>query len=239
MKTIRILIAFMALIATASGCVINVQDTISGNGKVIKQTRDLPVFTGIKASAGLDVYLTQGEPQVVEVEADENLQEWIRTEVNGGVLHIYSEKMIRMAKTRKINITCKNINNIDISSAAEITGINRLKTDKLDIDMSSAGELNLEIDANEVSISMSSAGNAELKGITQALKVNLSSAGDLDAFELEAKRGDVTVSSASTARVFITEEARFRSSSAASIQYKGEPRLAEINTSSAGSVNKK
>ncbi|MBN2812862.1 MAG: DUF2807 domain-containing protein [Bacteroidales bacterium] len=239
MKTIRILIALMALIVTVSGCVINVQDTISGNGKVVKQKRDLPGFTGIKASAGLDVYLTQGDTQLVEVEADENLQEWIRTEVNGGVLHIYSEKMIRMAKTRKVNITCKTIDNIDISSAAEITGINRFKTDKLDIDMSSAGELNLELDANEVNISMSSAGNAQLKGMTQLLKADLSSAGDLDAFELEAKKGDITVSSASTARVFVTEEARFRSSSAASIQYKGEPRLAEINTSSAGSVNKK
>jgi len=226
-------------ILLAAGCVVNIQDTITGDGKVVSQTRDVPEFTGVKVGSGIDVFLTQGDIQRVEVEADENLQEWIRTEVKGSVLHIYTDKNIRLAKAKRVNINCKILDRIDISSAGDVTAVNRFKADKLDIDMSSAGDLNLEVEANEISISISSAGNAVLKGKTDTLKADLSSAGDLNAYDLEAKYGDISVSSAGSARVFVTDEASFHSSSAGDIDYKGEPRMKEIHTSSAGSVNKK
>jgi hypothetical protein len=239
MKTINTIMLITMTILLTAGCVVNIQDTITGDGKVVSQTRDVPEFTGLKVGSGIDVFLTQGDDQSVVVEADENLQEWIRTEVNGSVLHIYTDKNIRLAKTKRINITCKMLDRIDISSAGDVTAVNRFKADKLDIDMSSAGDLNLEVEANEVSISISSAGNAVLKGKADTLKADLSSAGDLNAFDFEAKYGDISVSSAGSARVFVTDEASFHSSSAGDINYKGEPRVKEIHTSSAGSVNKK
>jgi hypothetical protein len=239
MKTKKTIMLITLTIFLASGCVVNIQDTITGDGKVVSQTRDVPEFSGVKVGSGIDVFLTQGDNQRVVVEADENLQEWIRTEVNGSVLHIYTDKNIRLAKTKRVDITCKMLDRIDISSAGDVTAVNRFKADKLDIDMSSAGDLNLEVEANEISISISSAGNAVLKGKTDTLKADLSSAGDLNAYDLEAKYGDISVSSAGSARVFVTDEASFHSSSAGDIDYKGEPRMKEIHTSSAGSVNKK
>ncbi len=238
MKTLRTLF-ILTCILLLSGCVINLQDTITGNGNVTRQTRDIPEFTGIRVGGGIDVYLTQGDQIHVEVEADENLQEWIRTEVNSSVLNIYTDKSIRLAKTKKVHVTCKSLDRIDISSAGDVNGMTPFKVDKLDITLSSAGDLNFETEASEISVSISSAGNANLKGKTGILKVELSSAGDLNAYDLESGKCDVSVSSAGNARIFVTEEASFRSSSAGSINYKGEPRIKEIHTSSAGSVNKK
>jgi len=241
MKKTQLSIAFSALILMVTACVINIDplDSITGDGKVVKQTREVIEFTGIKVGSGIDVSLTQGEPQLVEVEADENLQEWIKTEVRGDVLHIFTDKTIRFAKTKKVSITCKTLNKIDVSSAGDVASMNRFKTGNLRIDLSSAGDLKFEVDADEIDISLSSAGNADLKGTTGKLRADLSSAGDLNAFELEAKVGDVSVSSAGNARVYITEEASFRSSSAGNIHYRGEPRIKNISTSSAGSVNKR
>jgi hypothetical protein len=222
-----------------SGCVVNIQDSITGNGHVVKQSRDVSDFNKIKVGSGIDVFLTQGDTYTLEVEADENLQSWIRTEVSGNELHVFTEKSIRFAKTKKVYVTCKTLERIEISSAGDVTGVTPFKTDKLDIEMSSAGDLKFEVEANEIGISLSSAGNAYLKGKTNILKADLSSAGDLNAFDLIAKTGEVSVSSAGNARVYITDEASFRSSSAGDIDYRGEPRIREIRTSSAGSVNKK
>jgi hypothetical protein len=239
MKTLLSFIAITSMIILTAGCVVNLQDSVNGNGKVVSQSRDLPVFSGIKVGSGIDVFISQGEPQSVVVEADGNLQEWIRTEVEGSVLHIYTDKMIRTAKTKKVSITCKTIDRIDVSSAGDVTGLSLFKTDKLDIGMSSAGDLKFEVEANEINVSISSAGNVNLKGRTNTFNADLSSAGDLNAFDLEAKVGDISVSSAGNARVYITDEASFRSSSAGNINYKGEPKVKEMQTSSAGSVNKK
>jgi hypothetical protein len=239
MKPIKPIVILLLSAFLIQSCVVNFQDSISGNGNVIRQSREVTEFTGIKVSTGIDVLLTQGQTLGVEVEADENLQEWIRTEVKGSVLHIYSDKNIRMAKAKKVFVTCNVLDRIEISSAGDINSVNKFNTDKLAIEMSSAGDLHFELEANEISISISSAGNAYLKGRTDVLKADLSSAGDLNAFDLEAKTGDISVSSAGSARVFITEEASFYSSSAGNIAYKGEPRIKGIHTSSAGSVNKK
>jgi hypothetical protein len=239
MKKIVFLLFCTIAFSIIQSCVIDFPDSISGNGNVVTQTRDLSEFSAIKVSSGIDVYLTQGEPQHVEVEADENLQQWIKTDVNGNELNIYSDKSIRLARTKKVKIVCKSLEKIEISSAGDVTGLNRFKTDKLDINMTSAGDLKFEVEADEVRISISSAGNADLKGITRIFNAELSSAGDLNAYELESKIADVTVSSAGSAHIFVTDEARFRSSSAGNISYKGNPSIREINTSSAGSVNKK
>lgn len=239
MNTMKPAATLLIIILLTTSCVVNIQDSITGDGKVVTRQRDVPEFSGIKVGSGIDVYLTQGETSSVVVESDENLQEWIRTDVTGDVLNIHTDKNIRLAKMKKVMITCKTINKIEVSSAGDVTGLSQFKTDKLDISMSSAGDLRFDVEANEINISISSAGNVNLKGKTDFLKVDLSSAGDLNAFDLEARVGDVSVSSAGNARVFITGEASFQSSSAGDIDYRGEPKIKEIHTSSAGSVNKK
>lgn len=238
MKSLRNQLVFLIPFLLLTGCVVHFQDSISGNGNVHKEVRNTPGFTGIRVSSGIDVYLTQGDVTEVIVEADENLHEWIITEVNQSDLIIKSEKNIRMAESKKVWVTCPVVDRIDISSAGDLIGENQIHSDKLDIEMSSAGDLRLEIEAGELNIDISSAGSAYLKGTANSMHADLSSAGDLDAYDLMAKSANVSVSSAGSARVYVTEEAVFRSSSAGDINYRGDPKISEMHSSSAGSINK-
>jgi hypothetical protein len=239
MKAFKIILSVVVLSALAGSCYFDNMETISGNGKVVKQNREVSGFSGLKVATGIDAVITQGENESLTVEADENLLDYIKTEVVDGKLKIYSDKNIRSAKSKKVFIEYKKLSSIDISSAGDVEGNNTLVTDELDIEMSSAGDLTLALEANRLEISISSAGDAKLSGKVNTFKADLSSAGDLNAYEMEAKVGDISVSSAGSAGVFITEEASFQCSSAGSINYKGEPRLKNVSTSSAGSVNKK
>lgn len=217
---------------------VNFPDSVSGDGNVVTEQRNVDGFTGIRVSSGIDVYLTQGDHTEVIVEADQNLQELIITEVSGSVLNVRSEKNIRMAEAKEVHVTCPVVQLIEISSAGDLNGENMIRTDNLDIDMSSAGDLHLEVEANDISVDISSAGNVYLKGKAERLRADLSSAGDLDAYDLVAASADITVSSAGNAKVYVTDEASFRSSSAGDINYRGEPRILEMHSSSAGSINK-
>ncbi|MBN1416295.1 MAG: DUF2807 domain-containing protein [Bacteroidales bacterium] len=239
MKALQFCFPVAFLILVTGSCYFDNIDTVTGNGKVVKETRDVSRFTELKVATGIDAIITQGDNESVVVEADENLQEWIKTEVVDNRLKVYSDKNIRSAREKKVYITYKKLNSIDITSAGDVDGDNTLVTDELDIEMSSAGDLNLDVEVDKLEIDISSAGDAKLSGKTNYLKADLSSAGDLNAFDLEAKSGDVNVSSAGSARVFITEEASFKCSSAGNITYMGEPRIKNISTSSAGSVNKR
>ncbi|MBN1158024.1 MAG: DUF2807 domain-containing protein [Bacteroidales bacterium] len=239
MKTSKTIFSLLFLVMIPGGCIVSYTDSITGDGNVVQEIRNLSDFNGIKVSSGIDVYLTQGQNTEVIVEADQNLHEWIITEVSNSVLHINSEKNIRMAESKVVYVTCPVIQSIDISSAGDITGENLIRTEQMNIDMSSAGDLRLELEAGEIAIDISSAGNAYLKGTVKNLYADLSSAGDLDAYDLVAESADVSVSSAGNANVHITGEAKFRSSSAGDINYMGDPKIIEMHSSSAGSINKK
>ena len=238
MKTLRLSLILLPFFITC-GCYWEMPESISGNGDVITEERDVPSFNGISVSAGIDVYITQGNEEHLKVITDENLLDVVKTEVKDNVLKIYAAKNISKAASKKVYVEYVNLNKIKISSAGDIKGENTLNTDELEIGISSSGDLKLDVIAQKIYIDISSSGDANLSGKTDYLKANLSSAGDLNAFDLEAKVGDVSVSSAGDANVFITEEASFSSSSAGNIVYKGDPRIKHMSTSSAGTIKKK
>src|ERR1035437_4735525 len=60
----------------------------NGNRGIITQDRSVATFDGIKVSGVFNVFFTQGEPQSIKIETDENLMDKITTEVNNGILEL-------------------------------------------------------------------------------------------------------------------------------------------------------
>jgi hypothetical protein len=213
--------------------------TVHGNHNVTRSERKVGSFTGIKASSGVDVYLKQGDGQTVTVEADENLHEYIITEVKGGVLHVYTEANIRDAEKERVYVTMNEINSVATSSAGDIIGESPVRSERLELGASSAGDIKLEIYAKDVEVDISSSGDMTLSGETDNLRADLSSAGDLNAYDLKAREADISVSSAGDADINVSEKIRARASSAGDINYKGDPKYVDVHTSSAGGIHKR
>jgi hypothetical protein len=220
-------------------CIIDLGPTIYGDGDVVTRDRQVEPFNILKVSAGIDVFITQGDHEALVVEADENLHEVILTEVTDNALKVYTEHNIRHAEAKKVHVTYKNLSSIRISSAGDVEGVNRMQADELSISLSSAGDLKLELDARRIDIDVSSSGDASLSGTTDELDADLSSAGELRAFSLEAKKCRVDVSSAGDAWVNASEELDMSSSSAGDIYYMGNATITHMSTSSAGSIIRK
>lgn len=210
---------------------------VYGNGEVVEEVRDLDGFTGIIVSSGIDVYLSQDDVFSVKVVADENLMEVIKTEVSSRMLNVGVDRPgIRKAESKKVYVSLPELDKLRISSAGDCEGETSFSCADLDIEISSAGDLKLDVEANEIHINISSSGDARLSGSVNELRATLSSAGDLNAYDLEAKNVDVNVSSAGDAKVYASEELNMVSSSAGNIYYKGKARILNSNKSSAGDI---
>lgn len=236
----KILITLLMIpFALMQSCVFGDWDNgVSGNGNVTTETIDISGFTGIHASSGIDVNISQGD-FYVEVVADENLHEYITVEKEGNMLKIGSERNIYRANSKVVNVNLPELTEIRISSAGDIRALNEFRCDDLDIGISSAGDLELGVEADEIEISISSSGDCDIWGRARVLNARLSSAGDLNAFNLEADYVDVKVSSAGDARVTALKEIEMNASSAGNIYYKGDGIVKQQHTSSAGSIIKK
>ncbi|MCU0462692.1 MAG: DUF2807 domain-containing protein [Bacteroidales bacterium] len=239
MKSLKYL-TLMVLCLGLTSCVnCQMQKTVYGDKNVVKKERSTGPFTGMRTSSAIDVILSQGDEMKVELEADENLHEYIKTEVKDGTLRIYTEVNIREAAMKRVHITMKEINFVGTSSAGDVIGQTPVKTERLKLSATSAGDIKLEVYAQSIDVNGSSSGDITLSGEADMLDANLSSAGDLNAYNLKVREADVSVSSAGDADIWVTEKLEASASSAGDINYKGDPGNVDAHSSSAGGVHKK
>jgi len=201
-----------------------------------QQTRTVGDFTGIKAGDSFDIVLTQSDANSLKVDAPENLQAQIKTEVKEGILIISTEGNIKTQEDLTISIGIKNLSSLDISGAADVKSDNTFTCDKLDIQSSGAGDIHLDLKAVEIKAKISGAGDVTLKGSTQLVDAVVSGAGNLKASNLEADRAKVKVSGAGDAKVNVKQGIDAEVSGAGSVIYKGNPTDRNVNISGAGSV---
>jgi citrate lyase gamma subunit len=216
-----------------------IRRTVYGNNHVVKKEREAGKFTGLRVSSGIDVYLKQSDNESIEVEADENLHEYILTEIRDGVLHVYTEANIREAEMKRVYVSMKEVNSLKTSSAGDIIGETPVKTEKLELSATSAGDIKLEVNVEEIEANISSSGDVTLTGKADILNADLSSAGDLNAYGLEVREADVSASSAGDADINVSERLIARSSSAGDVNYRGNPKYVDAHSSSAGGVHRK
>jgi uncharacterized protein YxeA len=239
MKSLKILTIAVICLGITSCVNGQMRKTVKGDGNVVKKERTATSFDGINVSTGIDVYLKQGDTESIAVEADENLHEYIITEVKGGVLHVYTDANIRDAKMERVYVTMKQVKSLRTSSAGDIIGQSPVKGTDIEVSSSSAGNIKIEIYATKVMASLSSSGDISLSGEAETLKADLSSAGDFEASGFKVKEADISASSAGDARVNVTERLNARASSAGDITYLGDPKYVDAHSSSAGGIHRK
>lgn len=212
--------------------------TVKGNGNVVKVTRPVDSFKEIKASAGINVFLFQGDEEKVVVEADENIQDCIITEVKGSTLSCYIDCNVRHSKKMNVYVNYKKLNSITASSGADVNGETVIKTDHLDVDVSSGADVKVSVDAEKVYCNTSSGSDAVIEGKADFFKGDASSGSDIKASGLTVKSCNVTTSSAGDIRITVTEEIDANASSGGDITYSGNPKIEHISESSGGDVSR-
>ncbi len=203
-----------------------------------QETRNLSSFSAISVGEAINVEITPGDTEEAVVEVDGTRLENVLTEVFGGRLKI------RMARGNwrhvevNVYVTYKQLEEIDVSSAADLTTNGTLVSDELEVEVSSAGDAELEIDVQELDVRVSSAGDLSIRGKAKEQYVRVSSSGDYDAYDLESEYAEVDTSSSGDARVNVSDKLEAEASSGGSVYYRGNPTKVYADSSSGGRVRK-
>ena len=238
MKTTNFIIAIGAA-SILSSCNLNINTGEDGNGNVVTQERNVSEdFNEVRGSAGLDVYLTQGDENKIIVEADENLLQYIETEIVDGKLHVTTTENIGNSKSKKVHVTYKELVAVEASSGADVTGNSIIKSEYLSLQSSSGADLKVEVFAKDLIAKSSSGADLEVSGKASSLKADASSGSELDAKELLVINCNAEASSGAGVTVNVKEKLETQVSSGGDINYYGNPISVNSNESHSGSVNK-
>jgi hypothetical protein len=239
MRTIKIL-STIGLLSLLSSCDFgNIIGQENGNGNVVTEERFISEdFDKVKGSAGLDVYLTEGSENKVVVEADENLLEFIETEVNNGRLTVTTTRNIGRNRSKKVYVTYIKLEEVAASSGADVIVNSVLKNETISLDVSSGADLEAEVFAREVFAESSSGADLKVTGKATSLRANSSSGSEIDAKELLVINCNADASSGADITVNVKEKLRTEASSGGTINYYGNPETVSNNDSRSGKVRK-
>lgn len=232
---ISILIATFFILTSCSADLFN---SVTGNRNVLKQVRKTSEnFTGIKVSSGIDLYITQGSRNNIIIEADENLHDIIKTEIDDDVLKIYTEKNIWRSKAKKVFVTIQDLQFIKASSGSDVKNDESITVDNILISASSGANVNLQLVAKTVETNASSGADIKLTGTSISHDSNASSGAAINSFKLESTMGAARASSGANIKIYASKTVKANASSGGNINVKGMPQEIDKNTSSGGNIS--
>lgn len=203
---------------------------------IAQQTRNVADFNVIKAGDTFNIIISQSDTNYVNVDADENSQLLIKTEVKDSTLFIIGTANIKSDTPVVINVGVKSLSRLDITGSADVKSGNKLTCDKLTIESNGAGMVHLDVKANEVKTKISGTGNVTLTGTSQMIDATLSGPGNLIATNMEVDKAIVKVSGAGDAKINVKQNLDVDVSGTGSVIYKGKPSDRNINITGIGSV---
>jgi carbon monoxide dehydrogenase subunit G len=231
-------------------------ETVRGSGLVVEEDRDVSNVSGVELAMPGTLYLLMGSSESLRIEAEDNLLEYIETEVRAGRLVIDTRRGVRLQTTQPINyyLTVDELKTIRISSSGDVEAedlqsksvsvtisssgnlsIGSLDCTSLDVDVTSSGDVAIsELMAESISVRISSSGSLEVsEGMVRRQDITISSSGEYRARDLASEEAEVTLTSNGNATIRVSDHLGGRLSSSGDIYYIGSPEV-NVRTTSSG-----
>ncbi len=239
MYLIKIVTAtIIAITLTSCNWTVNLGNSVTGSGNIVKEERKLNGFDKVEVKTGLDCEIQQADNFQVMVQADDNVIKDIKTVVENGTLKIYCDISNFHNVTKKIIVSMPNITSLESSSGSTLKSINTLIGNNISLKSSSGSEMNVNIEADTLSLETSSGSEQNIRGKALLLYTASSSGSSINAENLLANDVKSQSSSGSSTDVHAILTLDAKASSGSSIEYKGTPKQVTKEESSGGSVSK-
>lgn len=207
------------------------------------QTRAVPTFHAINVGTGIELALTAGHGQRVEVSAaTTEYRDRIETVVKDGVLTLRYQNpddrnnRDRTNKHLRVAVTADELTALSAHSGSDVRTTGDFDAADFQLDISSGASVKTDLDTRSLTVRQSSGSTADVRGHATSLDVRSSSGASFDAKDLQTERCRAEASSGSSITVAVKDDLVAQASSGGSISYKGSPQLTK-HTSSGGSVN--
>ncbi|HKR04112.1 MAG TPA: head GIN domain-containing protein [Bacteroidia bacterium] len=209
MKNNLILICLLGIISYTASAKCD-DEKVKGNGKVVSKERALASFDKINLAGSIDIIIDQNGNEAVTVEADENLQEYIVTEIKDGALNIHEKEHYNLNATKLIvHVSCSSLNAINSGGSGDVKTVSPVKGDDFSISHGGSGDFDLTFAVKKLKISTAGSGDYVLKGTADEFNLSSAGSGDVHAKELacttakisSAGSGDVVLRKGVTASV--------------------------------------
>ena len=211
------------------------------SGNIITEERNVSGFNKIYLQGSGIVNLIQSEEESLKVTADENMIQYIETEVVGNELKLSINNSLPFRQLPfpqseiLYEIKAKDIDRLRIDGSGEINSDN-LKTNKLEIDINGSGYLRADIGVNKLAANVIGSGTFSLTGTAEFQEITITGSGRFQGNDLEGKEGKATIEGSGKIELNVSEKLEAEIAGSGRIHYLGKPEIGKSNIFGSGII---
>jgi hypothetical protein len=217
---------------------INVSALV-GSGNVVTQQRTVGAFTAVTTSfsGDVDVICKSTNAGAIEVSADDNIIQYIRTDVVGSTLRIYTDGIAGFSTSRRVyvRVPAQMIERFEQRGSGNAT-ITALDTPTFTATLSGSGDVQASGTMQTAATTISGSGNMRLVGNGQTMNATISGSGNLDTRQFTAQQVTARVSGSGNASVFASQSLDGTVTGSGTILYYGNPSTIRRTVTGSGAV---
>jgi hypothetical protein len=225
-KMVMALTAALVLFATNAACGLVF---VRGTGNVISEERQVSGFNNISVSGGMHLYLSQGDEEMLQIEAEDNILPFIESYVEDGLLVVRYERgrSFRTQYPVRVHAVMVEVREIIGSGGSQIQTKN-IESDTLSIVLSGGGGGEfMSIDTTHLSVNFSGGSKGTFSGRAAEQVVCISGGGRYHAEEVESNSTRINLSGGAGGIVWVKDSLDATLSGGSLLEYYGDPRVTQ------------
>jgi hypothetical protein len=209
-----------------------------GSRNIITENRVVSGFDRVDVSGGGSLDIIQDGTEALTVETDDNVMQYITSEVRGGTLYLGMDFGMRSLIPSRLHFTLHVKDLAGISTSGSWTVVSAaIKATDLDINVSGTGDVQVDsLTVDKLSASISGSGKMTLAGETKQQGIDISGSGKYLAGDLRSQDATITISGSGSITVWATGTLAAHISGSGSVSYYGSPQVS-FDQSGSGSVH--
>lgn len=216
------------------------RQTIKDEGVIVTKERTLSPYNQIVSTGSFDVVLTEGEVGKVKIEASENIEPYILTEISGGILTISMKSNKSYEFRSKILVYIpvnQSLNKISLTGSGDMDLKFPLKVNNLECVVTGSGDVDLNLISEETNLFIGGSGDIDIKGVTEKFKLGIGGSGDIDAKNFKAEIVEAKIMGSGDIQVNAKSEVNASIFGSGNIVIYGNPQKRNTQIKGSGNID--
>jgi hypothetical protein len=203
------------------------------------EDRHLSGFTAVSVAGSFDVVITQGSSESVKVTAPSDIISRIITEVEGGVLKIYTKSdsdwhWSNMGhKKIMIYVNIKDVNAVSLSGSGDVSFKDGLRANNFRLKLTGSGDVVGRLEVKTLEVNLAGSGDISVNGSADNSNISVAGSGDYSARDLVTNTAAVRVAGSGDVKINVSQKLDASVIGSGDIHYTGS--VKSVSTSKIGS----
>ena len=222
------------------GSIGNGDISIQGSKDIKKVRLTASNFKGISVGGNLQVILTQGTEEFVEIETDANLIGYFEVKVNEDkTLYIDAKEGYSLIPTHsvQVHISFKELEAIRSHGHSAISADQALNFENLALEIHNGSVMDFGITAQEIKVRITGSSKNNLSGTTDNLQLEVFNSGKFKGQNLSVKKAKVSINNSGTADIKVIDSLDATTNNNGTLRYSGNPSINQ-KSNNAGKIIK-